>query len=151
LKNSCGRAARRSPISPKSTKLALYLEFASPVCRSNTPDAHVLVSYTTKFPHSVQVVNLQMGSGVHTILEWSMWVYFDTPDDHHYALSRQFDKHEDFRGNELTNIPVRWNLPAGTIITIDRPHAECVADPDGAGLVAPGSCLTGQKVELVGL
>jgi uncharacterized lipoprotein YehR (DUF1307 family) len=117
------------------------LEFAAPVSFSLCVKT---IKYTLKFDHSVQGVDIQMGSGKDAIEEWAVWVDFNTPDGHHYRLNQQFDKHTDFRGNQVRFYPVSWTLPAGTVITIRRPAVICVSDPSGE------NCPTGEKVTLVG-
>jgi hypothetical protein len=117
------------------------LEFAAPV---NTALCVKTATYTLQFDHSVQGVDIQMGSGKDAIQEWAVWVDFNTPDGHHFRLNQQLDKHTDVRGNQVRFYPVSWTLPAGTVVTIRRPAVICVSDPSGF------NCITGEKVILVG-
>jgi hypothetical protein len=117
------------------------LEFAAPV---DTALCIKTAKYTLQFDHSIQGVDIQMGSGKDAIQEWAVWVDFNTPDGHHYRLNQQLDKHTDVRGNQVRYYPVNWTLAAGTVVTIRRPAVICVNDPSSF------NCITGEKVTLVG-
>jgi hypothetical protein len=119
-----------------------FLEFSSGVysfgCVMST-------SYTTRFDHSVQSVQYQMGSGKDMTGEWAFWVDATLPNGKQInILKKQFDKHTDYRGNGTGEFSTSLFLPTGTVIRMQRPMVICIADPLGS------SCITGQSVNFVG-
>jgi hypothetical protein len=137
-----------------------YLQFASPVCVS-TNYTSMRVSYQLKYSHTVQMIDMEMGSGMSPqfhaspdlpndnleMFEWAWWVWLDTPTGHHVEFFSQYDKHSDVRGNENHKIILSHplTLPAGTVVTINRPYSSSTVYNLNSGNP------TGQKVELVGV
>lgn len=134
-----------------------YLQWPSSECVIAT---EVTDTYVTTLPHKVQAVDLEMGSMTGTTLEWAFWLKFDWSDaqgPHHIEFFSQYDKHVDNIGNlqKVITLSQPLAIPAGTRLTIHRLARQGTGVCIVQGVVSDGTtfpgCLTGQKIELIGM
>jgi hypothetical protein len=121
---------------------------ATPACVITVP---VDQSYTTKFPHKVQLLTVQMGSNTGSIFEWDQVVTVTDPSGNVLlAQQQQYDKHQDTKGNiqEHYSYSSPITIPAGSTIRITRrsePETSCLK---GGAFGDRVDCFTGGSAQL---